>query len=72
MKAGAMKREVFLDRDGTVIVDHGYISDPAVVQLLPSAADSEPTSQRVRADDQVQFRQFPHANVGPKPANCCR
>ena len=29
---------VFLDRDGTVIVDAGYPSDPAQVQLLPSAA----------------------------------
>ena len=27
----------FLDRDGTVIEDPGYISDPAAVRLLPGA-----------------------------------
>jgi D-glycero-D-manno-heptose 1,7-bisphosphate phosphatase len=29
---------VFLDRDGTIIEDAGYISDPAAVRLLPGAA----------------------------------
>ena len=29
---------VFLDRDGTINVDTGYISDPAQVRLLPGAA----------------------------------
>lgn len=29
---------VFLDRDGTVIVDKHYLSDPAGVELLPGAA----------------------------------
>lgn len=29
---------VFLDRDGTIIVDSGYIRDPADVELLPGAA----------------------------------
>ena len=33
-------RVVFLDRDGTVIVDRGYLSDPAGVELLPGAADA--------------------------------
>ena len=28
---------VFLDRDGTIIEDNGYISDPARVHLLPGA-----------------------------------
>ncbi|MDX6488916.1 MAG: D-glycero-D-manno-heptose 1,7-bisphosphate phosphatase [Gaiellaceae bacterium] len=31
---------VFLDRDGTLIDDVGYISDPADVRLMPGAADA--------------------------------
>ncbi len=31
---------VFLDRDGTLIEDPGYLSDPADVVLLPGAADA--------------------------------
>lgn len=31
---------VFLDRDGTLIDDVGYISDPEDVRLLPGAADA--------------------------------
>ncbi|CAN5826414.1 HAD family hydrolase [soil metagenome] len=31
---------VFLDRDGTVIVDRHYLGDPAGVELLPGAADA--------------------------------
>jgi len=31
---------VFLDRDGTLIHDVGYISDPADVRLVPAAADA--------------------------------
>lgn len=33
-----MKRALFLDRDGTVIEDRGYMHDPALVQFLPGAA----------------------------------
>lgn len=33
-------RAVFLDRDGTLIDDVGYISDPADVRLVPGAADA--------------------------------
>ena len=33
------RRAVILDRDGTIIVDHGYLSDPALVTLLPGAAE---------------------------------
>jgi histidinol-phosphate phosphatase family protein len=29
---------VFLDRDGTIIEDPGYVADPAAVRLLPRAA----------------------------------
>ena len=36
MKATA----VFLDRDGTVIEDPGYVDDPERVHLLPGAADA--------------------------------
>lgn len=31
---------VFLDRDGTVIADRHYLSDPEQVELLPGAADA--------------------------------
>jgi histidinol-phosphate phosphatase family protein len=30
-----LRPAVFLDRDGTLIVEHGYLSDPAGVELLP-------------------------------------
>jgi D-glycero-D-manno-heptose 1,7-bisphosphate phosphatase len=33
------KRYVLLDRDGTIIVDKHYLSDPAGVELLPGAAE---------------------------------
>jgi D-glycero-D-manno-heptose 1,7-bisphosphate phosphatase len=29
----------FLDRDGTLIVDHGYVGRPEQVQLLPGVLD---------------------------------
>lgn len=31
---------VFLDRDGTIIENHGYISDPDQVKLIPGAAEA--------------------------------
>jgi histidinol-phosphate phosphatase family protein len=31
---------VFLDRDGTLIEDTGYVADPAAVRLLPGAAEA--------------------------------
>jgi D-glycero-D-manno-heptose 1,7-bisphosphate phosphatase len=34
------RRAVFLDRDGTVIEDAGYLSDPADVRLLSGAAEA--------------------------------
>lgn len=30
-----MSKAVFLDRDGTLMVDHGYVGDPSQVELLP-------------------------------------
>jgi D-glycero-D-manno-heptose 1,7-bisphosphate phosphatase len=33
-----VNRAVFLDRDGTIIADAGYIRDPEQVRLLPGAA----------------------------------
>ena len=33
-----MNRAVFLDRDGTIIADAGYLRDPDQVRLLPGAA----------------------------------
>src|SRR5579864_7753836 len=35
-----LKRAVFLDRDGTIIVDRGYIKDPNQIQPLPGAVES--------------------------------
>jgi D-glycero-D-manno-heptose 1,7-bisphosphate phosphatase len=32
------RRAVFLDRDGTIIEDPGYVAHPAAVRLLPGAA----------------------------------
>jgi histidinol-phosphate phosphatase family protein len=32
------RHAVFLDRDGTIIEDSGYVTDPAVMRLLPGAA----------------------------------
>lgn len=34
------RRAVFLDRDGTVIRDAGYLSDESVVELLPGVAET--------------------------------
>ncbi len=34
------RRAVFLDRDGTIIEDTGYLADPAMVRLLPGAAEA--------------------------------
>ena len=34
------RRALFLDRDGTIIVDVGYPRDPAKVALLPGAAEA--------------------------------
>jgi len=33
-----LRRAVFLDRDGTIILDRGYVSRPEAVELLPGAA----------------------------------
>ena len=34
-----MSKALFLDRDGTLIVDKHYLADPAGVELLPGVAD---------------------------------
>jgi len=34
------RRALFVDRDGTLIADTGYPRDPALVELLPGAADA--------------------------------
>jgi D-glycero-D-manno-heptose 1,7-bisphosphate phosphatase len=35
-----MKRAVFLDRDGTIIVERGYLKDPDQIEILPGAVDA--------------------------------
>ncbi len=39
------RRALFLDRDGTLIVDTGYPRDPALVEPLPGAIDALRTLQ---------------------------
>lgn len=34
-----MSRCVFLDRDGTIVVDKGYLSDPSRMELIPGSAE---------------------------------
>jgi D-glycero-D-manno-heptose 1,7-bisphosphate phosphatase len=36
--AEPLRRAVFLDRDGTLVEDPGYLHDPAAVRLLPGVA----------------------------------
>lgn len=38
--SGGAARAVFVDRDGTVIREQDYLSDPREVELLPGAAES--------------------------------
>ena len=40
MADGRGRRAALLDRDGTIVVDEHYLSDPARVALLPGAADA--------------------------------
>jgi len=35
-----LRRGVFLDRDGTIIQERGYLGDPAAVELIPGAAQA--------------------------------
>ncbi len=35
-----MNKAVFLDRDGTLIPDHGYLRDPSGVELLPGVGEA--------------------------------
>ncbi len=35
-----MNKAVLLDRDGTIIVDHGYMHDPAQIEFLPGAVEA--------------------------------
>lgn len=51
-----MSRALFLDRDGTLIVDRVYLSDPAGVELIPGAAAG------LRRARSVGFRLFLFTN----------
>lgn len=51
-----MNRALFLDRDGTLIVDKVYLADPAGVELLPGAA------QGVRRARELGYRLYLFTN----------
>lgn len=36
----SLRNAVFLDRDGTIIEDTGFVAEPGAVRLLPGAADA--------------------------------
>lgn len=40
-----MSRALFLDRDGTLIVDKDYLADPAGVELIPGVAEALRTAR---------------------------
>jgi D-glycero-D-manno-heptose 1,7-bisphosphate phosphatase len=39
MSGAARRRPIILDRDGTIIVDHGYLDDPDKIEFLPGALE---------------------------------
>ena len=39
-KPAALKRAVFLDRDGTIIRDKGYLKDPNGIEMMPGAVET--------------------------------
>lgn len=41
-----LRPAVFLDRDGTLMIDHGFVGDPAQVELLPGVVDGLRALQR--------------------------
>jgi D-glycero-D-manno-heptose 1,7-bisphosphate phosphatase len=51
-----MSKALFLDRDGTLIVDKVYLADPAGVDVLPGAADA------LRRARKLGFRLFLFTN----------
>lgn len=51
-----MSKALFLDRDGTLILDKHYLADPAGVELIPGVADA---LQRARG---LGYRLFLHTN----------
>lgn len=40
MAAPGLNRAAFLDRDGVIIRDFGYVSDPRLLEFMPGAADA--------------------------------
>jgi D-glycero-D-manno-heptose 1,7-bisphosphate phosphatase len=51
-----MSKALFLDRDGTLIIDKVYLADPAGVELLPGAAEA------LRRARELGFRLFLFTN----------
>lgn len=57
------RRAIFLDRDGTVIVDRGYLRDPAGIEPLPGALDA---LRLLRAQEWKLFLISNQSGVGRK------
>jgi D-glycero-D-manno-heptose 1,7-bisphosphate phosphatase len=51
-----VSKALFLDRDGTLILDKHYLADPAGVELIPGAADA------LRQARALGYRLFIHTN----------
>lgn len=51
-----MTKALFLDRDGTLIVDKHYLADPAGVELIPGVADA------LRRARELGYALFLHTN----------
>jgi D-glycero-D-manno-heptose 1,7-bisphosphate phosphatase len=51
-----MSKALFLDRDGTLILDKHYLADPAGVELIPGVADALARARR------LGYRLFIHTN----------
>jgi D-glycero-D-manno-heptose 1,7-bisphosphate phosphatase len=57
----AERKAVFLDRDGTLIINRHYLSDPAGVELLPGAREA---LHRLRAEGYLLFLFTNQSGVG--------
>ncbi|MEO5958204.1 MAG: HAD-IIIA family hydrolase, partial [Opitutaceae bacterium] len=55
-RLSAMSKALFLDRDGTLILDKHYLADPAGVELIPGVPDA------LRRAQALGYKLFLHTN----------